>query len=130
VLIIYGSQSSPIFLHNEFSFGNSKQFFAYADAGVNIPWRTTNFPKQTNNNMPYYTLKVKPYGNIGFGLHRPINNSNLALRFFVGYSIMQFGYTEHNSWNLISSFMPPNTTSTVNYLFTYRTLSLNMGVAF
>lgn len=126
----YGSQSSPIFLHSEFSFDKKAQFFAYANAGLNVPWRTTNFPKQTNNNSPYYHLKLKPYGEVGLGIKRPINN-NLSYRFFIGYSIKQFGYTEHNSWNWFSSVAPPGiTNNSADFLFTYRRLSINMGFEF
>ncbi len=131
VLDNYGSQSSPIFLHTEKSFGNNEKFFAYANAGVNIPWRTTNFPKQTTTNQPYYDLKIKPYGELGFGIRKSLQQSNLAFRFFVGYSIKQFGYTEYNSWNVILPILPPdNSNPNANYLFTYRRLSLNFGLEF
>lgn len=127
----YASQSSPIFWHSEYGLGVQQQFFVYANAGVNIPWRTKDFPKNRNNFSPYYDLKIKPYGEVGIGIKRPINNSNLGFRFFVGYSIKQFGYTEHNSWNWLSSFAPPTVNNnSSNFLFTYRRLNINLGLDF
>lgn len=127
----YASQSSPIFLHTEYSFDNKEKFFGYTNLGVNVPWRTTNFPKQSTTNFsPYYDLKVKPYGEFGIGIKQAINNS-LRCRFFIGYSIKQFGYTEHNSWNWFSSFSPPSiNNNSVDYSFTYRRLSINIGFEF
>ena len=43
--------------------------FLYADAGVNIPWRTSSFPEKYSwNNLDAYKLKNTFYGELGLGL--------------------------------------------------------------
>ena len=69
----YGSQSTPFFLDIRKSISKNDKVFIYADAGLNIPWRTTNFPaKYSWNNEDAYKLKNTFYGEAGIGLKKQI----------------------------------------------------------
>lgn len=123
----YGSQSSPIFLNSSTTIGSKKMLFVYAQVGVNIPWRTSNFPEKWSDGMDAYKLHITPYTEAGFGIKKSIGN---GLKFIasLGYSYKQFGYTEQNSWNFWTPTGP--TRKDVRYDFYYRRLAFRMGFEF
>ncbi len=123
----YGSNSSPIFLGTKRFLSASKKTFVYADAGVNIPWRTSNFPKPTATNNNGFELKIKPYAEVGFGITAPINNQTKFIA-QLGYSHKEFGFTEKNSWIWIGP--APIMQQDVDYNFVYRRIALRLGVVF
>lgn len=123
----YGSNSSPIFLGTKKYLTNTKKIFVFADAGVNIPWRTSSFPKTNANSTSGYDLYVKPYAEIGVGITTPINKE---AKFFtqLGYSYKGFGYTSRNEWLWVGP--APTQTQDVEYNFEYRRIALRLGVVF
>lgn len=123
----YGSNSSPIFLGSRRFLSKTKKTFVYADAGVNIPWRTSTFPKPTATNSNGYELKIKPYAEVGIGITAPINKETKFIA-QLGYSYKGFGYTEKNSWVWIGP--APNTQRDVEYDFVYQRIALRLGIVF
>lgn len=123
----YGSNSSPIFLGSRRYLSKSKKTFLYADAGVNIPWRTSNFPKPTQTNGDGFNLKIKPYAEFGIGITAPINHQTKFIA-QLGYSYKGFGYTEKNSWFWVGP--APTSQQEIEYDFVYRRIALRLGVVF
>lgn len=124
----YGSQSTPVFIDVRKSFGNKQSAFAYVDAGINIPWRTNNFPKKYSwNNADAYTLKTTGYGEIGIGLNRSIAN-NTFFTVSIGYSYKTFSYTQHNAW--VWSPSNPTNTANIDYDYYYKRIALRLGISF
>ena len=124
----YGSQSTPIFLDIRKSISKNDKVFIYADAGLNIPWRTTNFPaKYSWNNEDAYKLKNTFYGEAGIGLKKQIADKT----FFVaslGYSYKTFSYIEQNvsTWGIGGTTGKTN----YNYDFYYKRIALRLGIQF
>ena len=124
----YGSQSTPIFFDVRKTITHNNSLFLYADAGVNIPWRTSSFPEKYSwNNLDAYKLKNTFYGEFGLGLKKPI----AAKTFFVasiGYSYKTFSYIEQNAyvWNPGA----PSSIRDINYDFYYKRIALRLGVQF
>jgi hypothetical protein len=124
----YGSQSTPIFLDLRRSITNDKKLFVYADAGVNIPWRTTNFPaKYSWNNEDAFKLKNTFYGEAGIGLKKQIVNKTYFVA-SLGYSFKQFSYIEQNvtTWGIGGVAGKTD----YNYDFYYKRLALRLGIQF
>lgn len=124
----YGSRSSPIFLGTRKFLSKANKMFVYADAGVNIPWITQDFPKKWSNGTDAYSLKIKPYAEIGLGIMQPLNKTTKFV-VTVGYSEKHFGYTESNNW---WGWGPPNPTGVTvkDYDYIYRRISLKFGIVF
>lgn len=121
----YGSQSTPIFLDLRKQF-NKSNIFIYVDGGVNIPWRTSNFPaKYTNSNIDQYKLKTTFYGECGLGLKKLIANKTSFIA-SVGYSYKTFSYVQQNVWD----WRTPSTSNNYNYDFCYNRMALRLGIQF
>ncbi len=121
----YGSQSTPIFLDVRKQF-NKSNVFIYADAGVNIPSHTSNFPeKYTNSTVDQYKLKTTFYGECGIGLKKLIANKTSFVA-SIGYSYKTFSYVQQNVWDWRS----PTTSTDYNYDFYYSRIALRLGVQF
>ena len=124
----YGSQSTPIFVDVRRCVAKNSNVFVYADAGINIPWRTTNFPKTYSwNNEDAFKLNTTFYAEAGLGLKKQIANKT----FFVaslGYSYKHFSYIEQNaySWGIGGS----DGKTDYAYDYYYKRLALRLGIQF
>lgn len=122
----YGAQSTPIFIDVRRSTFNSKNIFVYTNAGINIPWRTTNFPKKYSwNNEDAFKLNNTFYGELGIGYKKLIANKS----FFVvslGYSYKHFSYVEQN----VQTWGTGGASGKVDfdYDFYYKRIALRLGV--
>ncbi|MCX6208529.1 MAG: hypothetical protein NTZ59_03230 [Bacteroidetes bacterium] len=121
----YGSQSTPIFLDIRKQMKNSS-VFVYADAGINIPWRTSNFPeKYSGTNTNQYKLKNTFYGEAGIGLKKLIANKTSFIA-SIGYSYKTFSYVQQN----VFDWRSPSTSNDYNYDFYYSRIALRLGIQF
>lgn len=123
----YGSQSTPIFFDVRKQLKTGKLFF-YGDVGINVPWRTTYFPKKySGTDIDAYQLKNTLYYEAGVGLKSPLS---AATNFVVslGYSFKQFSYVQQNlyGWGIGGSTALVN----YNYDFFYKRIALRLGVEF
>ncbi len=124
----YGQQSTPVFLDVRKTINKKSNLFVYADAGLNIPWRTTNFPKNyEGTNTAAFTLKNTFYGEVGIGLKTPLNTSSFLFA-SIGYSYKTFSYQQHNInrwWGV-----PANFDKSEEFEFYYKRIALRLGVEF
>lgn len=124
----YGSQSTPIFLDVRRSITKNNKLFVYADGGVNIPWRTTNFPaKYSWNNEDAYKLKNTFYGEAGVGLKKQIADKTFFVA-SIGYSYKQFSYVQQN----VTTWGIGGETGKTDYYYDYyyKRLALRLGIQF
>lgn len=120
----YGSQSTPIFAEVKRTIG--RKLFVYTDAGVNIPWRTTNFPKKYSwSGQDAYTLKNTFYGELGLGIQSAINSST-SIFASIGYSYKTFAYTQHNMY----SWLSPDGYIDNDFFYKYNRIALRLGFQF
>lgn len=124
----YGSQSTPIFIDIRRCIAKNSNLFIFADAGVNIPWRTTNFPKKYSwNNEDAFKLNTTFYGEAGVGLKKQIANKTYFVA-SLGYSYKHFSYVEQNvyGWGI------GGVGGKLNYAYDYyyKRLALRLGVQF
>lgn len=124
----YGSQSTPLFLDFKRYIGKNNSFFVYTDLGVNVPWRTSNFPaKYTWNNEDAFKLKNTFYGEFGFGFKKLLVNKTFYV-VSLGYSLKQFSYVEQN----VSTWGIGGITGKTDYYydFYYKRIALRFGIEF
>ena len=124
----YGSQSTPLFIDVRHCLAKNSNLFFYADAGVNIPWRTANFPEKYSwNNEDAYKLNTTFYGEAGLGLKKLIANKSF-FEVSLGYSYKHFSYVEQNvySWGIGGV----NGKTDYVYDFFYKRLALRFGIQF
>lgn len=124
----YGSQSTPIFIDIRRNIFKNKNLFFYTDAGVNLPWRTTNFPKKHAwNNEDAFKLNTTFYGEFGIGLKKLVANKTFFIA-SIGYSYKHFSYVEQNvqTWGIGGI----TGKSDFNYDFYYKRIALRLGVQF
>jgi hypothetical protein len=124
----YGSQSTPIFIDIRRSLAKNSNVFIYADAGVNIPWRTTNFPKTYSwNNEDAFKLNTTFYGEAGLGLKKQIANKTYFVA-SIGYSYKHFSYIEQNVYSWSVGGVDGKTDYAYDYY--YKRLALRLGIQF
>jgi hypothetical protein len=122
----YGSQSTPVFIDLRKKISSNSNFFVYSDIGVNIPWRTSNFPaKHSWNNLDAFVLKNTFYAELGFGLKKAIAPKTFFVA-SIGYSYKTFSYTEQNVYD----WRTPNNYNNYDYDFYYKRIALRLGVEF
>lgn len=122
----YGSQSTPVFLDVRKSITKNNAVFMYVDGGINMPWRTNNFPKKNSwDNMDAYQLKNTFYGELGVGYKKLIANNTFFVA-SVGYSYKTFSYNQNQYyWNIMGSGY-----DWVAYDFYYKRVALRLGIQF
>jgi len=119
----YGFRTVPVFGHFGYTLYCKKNSpFAYADAGVSIPWNNDALPEKYENNDDWHSLYTGFYAETGLGYRINLNKHN-ALTIHLGYSYKQFKYSEINYvWNGSSSIQQKDM-----FIFDYRRLAFRLG---
>ena len=122
----YGFRTVPLFGHFSYVMHlQNNSVFAYADAGISIPWNNGSLPEKYDNSThdDWHKLYAGFYAEGGVGYSLLFNKKQNAVTINAGYSYKRFKYDENvYIWNGFETVQ-----QTDHYIFDYRRLAFRVG---